>query len=61
MMCRAQTAMKTRLRGAQKGHNLLKKKSDALTIRFRRILKKIIEVCTFSYFYVKFSVLEISI
>ena len=36
--------MKGRLRGAQKGHSLLKKKSDALTVRFRAILKKIIEV-----------------
>jgi len=35
--------MKLRLKGAQKGHSLLKKKSDALTLRFRQILKKIIE------------------
>ena len=40
--------MKARLKGAQKGHSLLKKKSDALTMRFRLILKKIIEVCTCS-------------
>jgi len=33
--------MKTKLRGAIKGHSLLKKKSDALTLRFRAILKKI--------------------
>jgi V-type H+-transporting ATPase subunit D len=39
----AMTNMKTRLKGAQKGHSLLKKKSDALTLRFRQILKKIIE------------------
>lgn len=39
----AMTNMKTRLKGAQKGHSLLKKKSDALTMRFRQILKKIIE------------------
>jgi len=39
----AQTLMKTRLKGAEKGHSLLKKKSDALTVRFRQILKKIIE------------------
>lgn len=38
------TAMKGRLKGAQKGHSLLKKKADALTVRFRSILKKIIEV-----------------
>lgn len=35
--------MKARLKGAQKGHSLLKKKADALTVRFRQILKKIIE------------------
>ena len=37
--------MKARLKGAQKGHSLLKKKADALTHRFRKILSKIIEVC----------------
>ena len=41
---RAMAIMKTRLAGAQKGYSLLKKKSDALTSRFRSILKKIIEV-----------------
>ncbi|KAK3730360.1 hypothetical protein QZH41_014836 [Actinostola sp. cb2023] len=39
----ALTLMKGRLKGAQKGHSLLKKKADALTLRFRKILKKIIE------------------
>ncbi|CAG0913141.1 unnamed protein product [Notodromas monacha] len=39
----AQSMMKTRLKGAQKGHSLLKKKADALQMRFRLILKKIIE------------------
>jgi len=39
----AMTVMKARLKGAQKGHSLLKKKSDALTLRFRRILKTIID------------------
>lgn len=34
--------MKTRLKGAQKGHSLLKKKADALNLRFRDILKKIV-------------------
>ncbi|KAL1243810.1 V-type proton ATPase subunit [Trichinella spiralis] len=34
----AQTLMKARLKGAQKGHSLLKKKADALNIRFRQIL-----------------------
>uniref|UniRef100_A0A8I6AHT1 V-type proton ATPase subunit D n=1 Tax=Rattus norvegicus TaxID=10116 RepID=A0A8I6AHT1_RAT len=43
VFCRAQTIMKARLKGAQTGRNLLKKKSDALTLRFRQILKKIIE------------------
>lgn len=36
--------MKARLKGAQTGHSLLKKKADALQMRFRLILKKIIEV-----------------
>lgn len=36
--------MKGRLMGAQKGHSLLKKKSDALQMRFRLILGKIIQV-----------------
>jgi len=41
---RAQMLMKSRLQGAQKGHGLLKKKADALQMRFRMILGKIIEV-----------------
>ncbi|EPZ35593.1 vacuolar ATP synthase subunit D [Rozella allomycis CSF55] len=39
----ALTTMKTKLKGAQKGHSLLKRKSDALTARFRIILQKIDE------------------
>uniref|UniRef100_L7M572 Putative atpase h+ transporting v1 subunit d n=1 Tax=Rhipicephalus pulchellus TaxID=72859 RepID=L7M572_RHIPC len=39
----AMTLMRGRLKGAQKGHNLLKKKADALQMRFRTILKKIVE------------------
>jgi len=39
----AQTLMKVRLKGAQKGHSLLKKKADALNLRFREILRKIVE------------------
>lgn len=35
--------MKARLQGATKGHALLKKKADALTVRFRAILRDIIE------------------
>ena len=35
-------AMKARLIGATRGHALLKKKSDALTVQFRQILKKIV-------------------
>lgn len=49
LLTRAQTIMKARLKGAQTGRNLLKKKSDALTLRFRQILKKIIEVGKFSF------------
>lgn len=44
----AQMLMKARLAGAQKGHGLLKKKADALQMRFRQILGKIIEVSSFS-------------
>lgn len=36
--------IKGRLAGAVKGHGLLKKKADALQVRFRMILSKIIEV-----------------
>ncbi|EGD78328.1 V-type proton ATPase subunit D [Salpingoeca rosetta] len=39
----SQTQMKTRLKSAKKGHSLLKKKADALTLRFRAILKQIIQ------------------
>ncbi|CAK9827774.1 V-type proton ATPase subunit D 1 [Anthophora retusa] len=42
----AQMLMKSRLLGAQKGHGLLKKKADALQMRFRLILGKIIETKT---------------
>jgi len=37
------TLMKARLKGARKGHSLLKKKADALKIRLHSILKQIIE------------------
>lgn len=39
----ALTIMKGRLKGAQTGHSLLKKKADALQMRFRMILRKIVE------------------
>jgi len=42
----AQTLMKQRLKSAQKGHSLLKKKADALQNRFRTILKEIVQVRT---------------
>ncbi|XP_076656034.1 V-type proton ATPase subunit Vha36-1 [Halictus rubicundus] len=42
----AQMLMKSRLQGATKGHGLLKKKADALQMRFRLILGKIIETKT---------------
>jgi V-type H+-transporting ATPase subunit D len=34
--------VKARLQGAKKGHSMLKKKSDALLVRFRSILKEIL-------------------
>jgi V-type H+-transporting ATPase subunit D len=36
--------MKNRLKGAQKGHSLLKRKAEALTRRFREIVAKIQDV-----------------
>jgi len=39
----ALTLMKGRLKGAQTGHSLLKKKADALQMKFRQILKKIVQ------------------
>ena len=35
---------KSKLKGAENGHSLLKRKSDALTQKFRSILNKIIAV-----------------
>jgi hypothetical protein len=40
----ALTNTKLRLKGAQTGHSLLAKKRDALTNRFRAILRKVDEV-----------------
>jgi|ERR1711988_794984 len=39
----ALTALKAKRKGAQKGYELLKRKSDALMVRFRRMLQSIIE------------------
>lgn len=36
--------MKSKLKGAQQGHSLLKRKAEALTRRFREILRKINDV-----------------
>jgi hypothetical protein len=47
----ALTVMKTRLKGAITGHSLLKKKSDALTVRFRAILKQITDVRVNAFFF----------
>ena len=41
---RALTGVKQRLKGAKMGYSLLKKKSDALTIKFRAVAKKIMDV-----------------
>ena len=43
----ALTNTKLRLKGAQTGHSLLAKKRDALTTRFRAILRKVDEVCIY--------------
>ena len=39
------TLYKAKLKAAERGHSLLKKKSDALTGRFRSILGDILDVC----------------
>lgn len=46
---RALTNMKLKLKGAQTGHSLLKRKSEALTKRFRGITVKIDEVLLFFF------------
>ncbi|KAA0187461.1 Atp6v1d [Hyalella azteca] len=43
MAFKAQTQIKARLAGAVKGHSLLKKKAEALQMRLRQILAKLIE------------------
>jgi len=50
----ALTTTKLRLKGAQTGHSLLAKKRDALTTRFRAILKKVDEVSR-AFLFVMFS------
>jgi len=44
---RAHQALKGRLRAAVQGHSLLKKKADALNLRFRAILREIKSVPIF--------------
>lgn len=48
LIFRALTNMKLKLKGAQTGHSLLKRKSEALTKRFRGITVKIDEVFFYS-------------
>lgn len=48
------TLTKTRLKGAQTGHSLLAKKRDALTLRFRAILKKVDEVSSVKHVAIQF-------
>jgi vacuolar-type H+-ATPase subunit D/Vma8 len=43
---------KAKLQAAKRGHELLKKKSDALSVKFREILGKILDVCPFSFTHV---------
>lgn len=43
------TLMKGKLKGATVGHSLLKRKSEALTGRFREITRRIDEVRLFKY------------
>lgn len=45
----ALTNTKTRLKGAQTGHSLLAKKRDALTTRFRAILRKVDDVSSVAW------------
>ena len=45
----ALTNTKLRLKGAQTGHSLLAKKRDALTTRFRAILRRVDEVSVAMY------------
>jgi len=41
--------MKGKQKGAKRGYDLLKKKADALTMRFRAILKEILAVSLSSF------------
>ncbi|KAJ3332185.1 H(+)-transporting V1 sector ATPase subunit D, partial [Kappamyces sp. JEL0680] len=61
----ALSTLKNRLKGAHTGHSLLKRKSEALTRRFRDIVGKIdqakrkmgkvLQIASFSYAEVKYS------
>jgi hypothetical protein len=44
ILVRALTTMKQKLKGAETGHSLLKRKAEALTKRFRTITQKIDDV-----------------
>jgi hypothetical protein len=44
LIFRALTLMKSKLKGAVRGHSLLKKNSDALTLKFRALLGKLADV-----------------
>jgi vacuolar-type H+-ATPase subunit D/Vma8 len=52
---------KAKLQAAKRGHELLKKKSDALSVKFREILGKILDVCSISFTHVLSVVFALSL
>jgi vacuolar-type H+-ATPase subunit D/Vma8 len=46
-MIRTLNGLQGKLKAAQKGHDLLKKKADALNLRFRSVLKEFKQVSLF--------------